>query len=204
MFSRLRIFFLWLFKVVVIIFVVCGAWNIGSAGKIYAKAWLAQTLLEQAWQRTLNGELSVRPWPWADTWPVAELVVPRLGVRRIVLLGDSGRVLAFSPGYTEASAFPGTDGNTVISGHRDTHFRFLKDIKHGDRIELKTTEGDFVYTVSDQVVVDQRYFWLKENSDIQPDGQAPSGSLILVTCYPFDALTPGGNARFLVVAEQRE
>jgi len=202
--ARLMRFVRRLFMVVIIITVMCAIWNIGSAGKIYAKAWLAQMLLEQSWQRTLDGQQNVRPWAWADTWPVAELTIPRLGISRIVLSGDSGRVLAFSPGYTEASAFPGTDGNTVISGHRDTHFRFLKDIKHGDRIELKTTEGDFVYTVSDQVVVDQRYFWLKENSDIQPDGQAPSGSLILVTCYPFDALTPGGNARFLVVAEQRE
>jgi len=197
-------FFLRLLMVVILITLVCGVWHIGSAGKIYAKAWLAQTLLEQAWQRTLNGELSVRPWPWADTWPVAELVVPRLGVRRIVLLGDSGRVLAFSPGYTEASALPGTYGKTVISGHRDTHFKFLKDIKSGDRIELKTSKNHFVYIVNEQIVVDQRYFWLDAKSDSQPKGQGTSGSLILVTCYPFDALKPGGNARFLVVAEQSE
>jgi len=204
MFSRLRIFFLWLFKVVVIIFVVCGAWNIGSAGKIYAKAWLAQALLEQAWQRTLNGQQNVRPWPWADTWPVAELTIPRLGIRRIVLSGDSGRVLAFSPGYTEASAFPGTHGNTVISGHRDTHFKFLKDIKSGDRVELTTSEGHFVYTVSDQFVVDQRNYGLDAKSDMQSDDQMLSGSLVLVTCYPFEALTPGGNERLLVMAEQSE
>jgi len=204
MFSRLMRFFLRLFIVVTIITAVCGVWNIGSAGKIYAKAWLAQALLEQAWQKTLNGEQNVRPWPWADTWPVAELIVPRLGVRRIVLSGDSGRVLAFSPGYTEASALPGTYGHTVISGHRDTHFEFLKEIKSGDRIELKTSAGHFIYIVSDQVVVDQRYYWLVAKSDIHPDDQTLSGSLVLVTCYPFDALESGGNARFIVVAGQSE
>jgi sortase A len=150
----------------------------------------------------LNGDQHVRPWPWADTWPVAELIIPRLGIRRIVLSGDSGRVLAFSPGYTEASALPGTQGKTVISGHRDTHFKFIQDIKRGDRIEILTSEGHFIYIVSEQVVVDQRYFRLDAKSGLQAEDQTTSSSLILVTCYPFDALQPGGNDRYIVVAEQ--
>jgi len=201
-------FFLRMLMVVTIITVICGIWNIGSAGKIYAKAWLAETLLEEAWQRTLDGEQDVRPWPWADTWPVAELIVPRLGLRRIVLSGDSGRVLAFSPGYSEASTLPGTHGNTIISGHRDTHFKFLKEIQNGDRIELKTSKDHLVYIVSEQVVVDQRYFSLDAQPDFQvenqPEDQALNSSLILVTCYPFDSMQPGGNGRYLIVAEQSE
>jgi sortase A len=206
--SRLMRFLLRVLMVVTTITVICGIWNVGSAGKIYAKAWLAESLLEQAWQSTLKGERHVRPWPWADTWPVAELSVPHLGIRRIVLSGDSGRVLAFSPGFTEASALPGTQGNTIISGHRDTHFKFLKDLKKGDRIELKTSEYHLVYIVSEQVVVDQRYFSIDAKSGFQTDGyledQAISNSLILVTCYPFDALQPGGNERYIIVAEQSE
>jgi sortase A len=206
--SRLMRFFLRMLMVVTIITVICGIWNIGSAGKIYAKAWLAETLLEEAWQRTLDGEQHVRPWPWADTWPVAELIVPRLGLRRIVLSGDSGRVLAFSPGYSEASALPGAHGKTIISGHRDTHFKFLKEIQNGDRIELKTSKDHLVYIVSEQVVVDQRYFWLDTQPDFQvenqPEDQALNSSLILVTCYPFDSMQPGGNDRYLIVAEQSE
>ncbi|WP_231882596.1 hypothetical protein, partial [Oleiphilus sp. HI0061] len=55
--------------------------QLGGGAKIAAKAWLSQYLIEQAWSRTLLGEERVRPWPWADTWPVAELSVPSLGVQ---------------------------------------------------------------------------------------------------------------------------
>jgi len=180
-------------KLLIIVTVLCSVWQFGAAGKIYAKAWFAQQLLEMAWQTTLEGEHNVRPWPWADTWPVAELTVPRLGIRQIVLNGDSGRVLAFAPGYTEASAVPGGKGIAVISGHRDTSFSFLKDIQHGDTIELKSPSGRFTYTVSELAVVDQRQFTV--------DTQILKSSLMLVTCYPFDALAPGGNERFVVVAK---
>mgnify|MGYP000220365025 CR=1 FL=1 len=183
-------------KLLIFVSVFCGIWQLGAAGKIYAKAWLAQQLLESAWQATLNGEQNVRPWPWADTWPIAVLAVPRLGIRQIVLNGDSGRVLAFAPGYTEASTVPGGQGITVISGHRDTSFSFLKDIQHGDIIELKTLAGTFNYTVSERAVVDQRQFIV--------DTQMTEPRLMLVTCYPFDALEPGGDERFVVVARMTE
>ena len=44
---------------------------IGGAFLLYgaylpAKAWLAQQLLDAAWQRRLAGESDVRPWPSAD------------------------------------------------------------------------------------------------------------------------------------------
>ena len=52
--------------------------------RINAKAARVQVLLEDAWERTRKGEAKVRPWPWADTWPVARLRVPRLDVSVIV------------------------------------------------------------------------------------------------------------------------
>jgi len=193
-------------KILIAVMLVGGAWQIGSAGKIYIKAWFAQQLLEQAWQRTLAGERHVRPWPWADTWPVVELVVPRLGIRQIVLSGDSGRVLAFAPGHSEASAKPGALGMTVISGHRDTSFSFLKDIQDGDLIELHVPTGAFSYTVSERAVVDQRYFSLDPHINAQSEAlhgnQAYEASLMLVTCYPFNALQAGGDERFLVLARR--
>jgi len=185
-----------------------GAWQVGTVGQIYAKAWLAQQLLESAWSRTMNGETNVRPWPWADTWPIAELTVPRLGIRQIVLSGDSGRVLAFAPGHSEASAVPGGQGVSVVSGHRDTSFQFLRDIQDGDSLTLKTPNGVFAYTVSERVVVDQRDFYLEAQSEAQINDHLGNRSeiktmrsiLLLVTCYPFDALKPGGHKRYLVMA----
>ena len=79
---------------------------------IYLKAELAQyLLLEKAWTRTLQGENQVKPWPWADTWPVARLQLPKYGIDLIVLSGASGRTLAFGPGHVSTSAQPGTKGD---------------------------------------------------------------------------------------------
>lgn len=85
---------------------------------IPVKAELAQALLEDAWRRTLNGGKNAKPWPWADTSPVAVLEAPRLGIRLIVLSGTSGRNLAFGPTLLGAP----DQGDKVLSGHRDTHF----------------------------------------------------------------------------------
>ena len=186
-----------LLKLLIAATLILGVWEVVGAGKIYAKAWLAQQLLERAWHRTLEGERRVRPWPWADTWPVAELTVPRLGLSQIVLSGDSGRVLAFGPGHAEASAAPGANGTTLISGHRDTSFGFLRSIQDGDIIELNSPAGKFSYTVSERSIVDQRHFSVDiPNRELQSES-----SLMLVTCYPFDALEPGGNERFIVLAK---
>ncbi len=93
-------------KRVLVLFItlpLCGLWFIGQGTYIHAKASLAQLLLEAAWAGTLQGKKEVKPWPWADTWPVSRLSVPRLGIHRIVLAGASGSSLAF--GGNAATAF---------------------------------------------------------------------------------------------------
>ena len=72
----------WLWIVFITLLVALGAWQLGRGAWIQAKAWLAQSLIAHAWARTLSGERQAKPWPWADTWPVARLTVPRLGIER--------------------------------------------------------------------------------------------------------------------------
>lgn len=108
---------------------------------IHAKAELAQVLLERAWQQSLTQDQPVKPWPWADTWPVARLTSPRHQVQLIVLDGASGATLAFAPGHMAGSASPGEIGNTVLSAHRDTHFSFLEHLRMGDELGLETPDG---------------------------------------------------------------
>ncbi len=171
-------------------------WQIGSASYIHAKAILAQVLLETAWDRTVHGQQEVKPWPWADTWPISRLDVPGLGIDRIVLAGASGSSLAFGPGHLFGSSLPGQQGNTVIAGHRDTHFRFLKDIQPGELIQLQSLTGQTIqYEVSETIIVDEKQTeYLVSTSD---------NTLTLITCYPFDAIRPGGPLRYLVIAKQQ-
>jgi sortase A len=164
-----------------------------AGGRIYVKAWLAQRLLARAWAETRAGAGSVKPWPWADTWPVARLTAPRHGVELIVLADTSGRSLAFGPGHLAGTAPPGTAGNTVLSGHRDTQFRFLKDLALGDEIRLETADGaTLVYAVTGTFVV--------HTSDPGVTQETGVSRLTLVTCYPFDAVVPGGALRYVVEA----
>ena len=179
-------------SVLSVLLMLFAVWNLGQGMYIEAKAWVAQQLLQRAWSETLDGAAHVTPWPWADTWPVARLRQERLSVDQIVLAGASGRTLAFGPGYLFASDAPGAGGHTILSGHRDTHFRFLADLKVGDRLELTDQRGEVIsYAVYQQEVIDEQ-----DTAVLQGDGD----QLTLITCYPFDAVMPGGTQRFVVKA----
>ncbi|MDX1516572.1 MAG: class GN sortase [Woeseiaceae bacterium] len=173
-----------------------GFWQLGEGAYIPAKAWMAQELMLRAWDRAGRGAERPAPWPWADTWPVARLLAKAGEVDLIVLAGGSGRTLAFGPGHLSASALPGTVGNSVLAGHRDTHFRFLKDLAIGESLWIETPDG-FAHTfeVVDLDVVDARQSSLLLDSD--------EAMLTLVTCYPFDAVEPGGPLRYVVTARRR-
>ena len=158
---------------------------------IPVKAELAQHLLERAWLRTLEGEPDAKPWPWADTRAVAILEVPRLGLREIVLEGSSGRNLAFGPTLVNTTQLD-RSADRILSGHRDTHFSFLKELQTGDLLRLRTTTGTRDYRVSWQEAVDSRQQQLVIDENIE--------RLTLLTCYPFDAATSGGPLRWVVTA----
>ena len=158
---------------------------------IPVKAELAQHLLERAWLRTLAGEPDAKPWPWADTRAVAILEVPRLGLREIVLEGSSGRNLAFGPTLVNAGRLE-LSSDRILSGHRDTHFSFLRDLKTGDLLRLRTVNEIRDYRVSWQEAVDSRQQQLIIDDSID--------RLTLLTCYPFDAAMPGGPLRWVVTA----
>ena len=172
---------------------VCWQW--GSAGWIHAKALLAQYLIADAWAQTLSRpELPRKPWPWADTWPVARLQVPGRDVDLYVLAGAQGNSLAFGPGHMHGTALPG-QGFSVIGGHRDTHFQFLQNLANGDELLLQTPDKTLLrYRVHQTEVVDSRLQPLHIPAELP--------GLLLVTCYPFDALTANGPLRYLVWAEE--
>ncbi len=159
---------------------------------IPVKAELAQVLLERAWDRAQAGEVPARPWPWADTTPVAKLEIPAIDASWVVLAGASGRNLAFAPSRMDGSALPGEPGATVIAGHRDTHFELLGDLPQGTEILLEDVAGEFYrFAVSDAC----------------PRGSCDGTDrnvLVLVTCFPFNALRAGGPWRYVIQAEPLE
>lgn len=145
----------------------------------------------RAWSRASEGEINPAPWPWADTWPVAKLSAKTGNVDLIVLAGSSGRTLAFGPGHLSVSALPGQRGNSVIAGHRDTHFSFLQNLAIGEQLEVETSDGrEHSYRVVDLDIVDSRRGSLLLDTD--------DSMLSLVTCFPFNAIDAGGPMRYVV------
>ncbi len=162
---------------------------------IHAKARLAQLLIAEAWEstRTGNGQPH-KPWPWADTWPVAHLRMGKQPPHDLyVLAGAQGNSLAFGPGHLRGSAEPGTVGVSIVGGHRDTHFSILKDLPMGSLITVTPRHGaPQQYRITDKRVAD---------SLTEPLAAMPYASqLILVTCYPFNAIQRGP-LRYVVTAE---
>ena len=157
---------------------------LGDGAYIHAKAWLAQVLLERAFDRSVATGEAVKPWSWADTWPVARIEVKRIGASAIVLEGTSGQALAFGPGHVHQTADAGERGIAVYAAHRVTHFRFLRNVAIGDVIDVTRHDGQhFRYRADSSAVV--RF----DASGIEATTQG--FELILATCWPFDAVTPG-------------
>jgi sortase A len=174
-----------------------GAWQIAGGGWIYAKAALAKGLITNAWAETLTTGIKIKPWPWADTWPVAKLRFPTHKRDITVLAGAQGATLAFAPGHLSGTAKPGKAGNSIIAGHRDTSFTLLGDLKPGDPVDLQNKDGFwFSYRVTGSSVVDSRKNWYP------PVPAEDESMLTLVTCWPLDAIIPGGPMRYLVFAEE--
>ena len=127
-----------------------------------AKAHFAQFLIERAWDKTLLDRQQHKPWSWADTYPVAKLYFgdeqgQLSGAPLYVLAGASGRNLAFGPAAILAHNQINHWGNTVIAGHRDTHFSRLRGMHSGQVITMQDASSQIVrYRVLGTKIVDEQ------------------------------------------------
>lgn len=160
---------------------------------IYLKAQTAQFLIERAWNDNQSAESQLAPWPWADTHVIARMRVPAAGIKQYVLAGAHGQALAFGPGHLTGTSLPGESGNSVIAGHRDTHFQFLRRLEPGDEIFFDTADGRTIRYRVNKV-------WVTNDTDMRPLQESADVQLTLITCFPFDAMRAGGSLRFIVEA----
>ena len=163
--------------------------------EIELKARVAQPLLQYAWHKTIKTGEDQRPWRSFDGVPVLRLMIPRHEVDQIVLAGTSGQSLAFGPAFHKESEPPGRGGTTVLSSHRDSHGVYIKKLKIGDIIKLQDRFQEWhTYTIDDFVI-------LNVKTDTISTTNAKE-ALLIITCYPFNALTSGTPIRYVVSASQ--
>jgi sortase A len=164
---------------------------------LQAKAALAAALIARAWAETLRSGREARPWPWADTHPVARLVIPALGYDELVLEGASARNLAFGPGRLSSSASPGEPGNVVIAGHRTSWFEPLRGAAVGQTVRLEWTEPRSRRLLSREYRI--HALLIVSPTEAHYLAATEDDELTLVTCYPFGR-GPTSPLRFVVRA----
>jgi sortase A len=178
---------------------VAGVLALGYAAYVVIDARLYQarelTRFEQERQTAIGAPAPAitAPAPPADGTTIGRLEIPRLALSVAVAQGQSEPILRRAVGHLPGTAWPGSEGNVVLAGHRDTFFRPLQDIRDGDQIVLKTREGDFAYVVESRSVVKPTDVWV-----LEPRG---GRTLTLVTCFPFH-FVGAAPSRFVVVARE--
>ena len=163
--------------------------------KIEIKARVAQILLHYAWHNSLEKGEPVKPWPSFDGSPVLKLEIPKYNISQIVLSSTSGQSLAFGPGFHNETFLPHTNKTTAISSHRDSHGLYIKKLKKGDIIKIQDIDNTWYhYSVDDFTILN-----VNENNNL-----SNINGLLLITCYPFDAITSGTPLRFIVTAKKNK
>ena len=115
------------------------------------------------------------PAPVSAGVPVARLLVPRLGLDAIVLEGVDDDALNAGPGHLPGSAFPGEQGNAIISAHRDRHFTRLGEIRIGDTVVTESGMHRTGWVVISKRVID---------ADAPALFRTKDATLTLTTCWP--------------------
>jgi len=192
-----------LLKYLIIGLFIASLLNFSQVIYLQIKASLAQVLLANAWENTLTiTDKKVKPWPWADIYPVAKISIPSLDLTQIVLNNDSGQALAFGPGLNGYSNI--NDNLILISAHRDSHFKPLEFLNIGDEIHLETKVTSITKQVRFRVkkisVININEQSILDNN--RPNTKLAISELILLTCYPFNSLSASTPYRLVIQAEE--
>jgi LPXTG-site transpeptidase (sortase) family protein len=130
----------------------------------YATLW--QQRLEERWAAQVTAGVPVEPRVGE---PVAKLVIPRLGLERVILEGTDRSVLRKAPAHVPGSPLPGEEGNAMIRGHRllwSGPFRDLDKLGLGTEIHVQTLAGTSVYLVAGVFRQDGRRVDLFEDTSL--------------------------------------
>jgi sortase A len=125
--------------------------------------------------------------------PLGRIEISSIGIAAMILEGTDARTLRRAVGHIPGTPLPGQRGNVAITGHRDTFFRPLRNIRKDDEIKLTTLSGSYRYWVDSIKVVEAEDMEVLDNSE--------EAILTLVTCYPFYYVGPAPK-RFIVRAHR--
>jgi len=179
------------------LFLTSGIAGLTYAGYVFVEARYYQAREQAVFEESLVKIVSRSEAPhWVvEGGVIGEMEVPRLGLKVMVVQGDSPSILQRAVGHLPGTALPGEAGNVALAGHRDTFFRPLRDIRSGDAITFRTLDGEFRYQVESTTVVPP--------SDVSSLRSLGGRTLTLITCFPFYYVGAAPD-RFIVRAREVE
>lgn len=138
-----------------------------------------------------KGKTNSKPINAGDIIGILE--IPKIDAELPIVEGTNADDLKKGVGHFNGSSLPGQHGQIVLSGHRDTVFSRLGELKIGDLLKVKIPKGTFTYQITHTKIVAS-----KDTSIITL--QKKQEELILTTCYPFRYI---GNApkRYIIYAK---
>lgn len=142
-------------------------------------------------QKTFIPDLSHLDYQQGEA--VADLVIPKLAKSYKVFWGTDEDTLAKGVGMYVGkwTVPPGHGGHTVLSGHRDSVFNQLSELKEGDVLYITYHGEDYEYKINK--------IWITDADDSSVIVNKKNPTLTLTTCYPFEYI---GNApdRYIIQA----
>ena len=112
-----------------------------------------------------------------------KILVSPIGLDVPLYFGDTDEMLRLGAGQFMGSVYPGEQGTSLIGGHNVDGFGKLAMINIGDEIQIQTTYGNYVFTVSNKEVAN------KDDKAINDlIYQRDKRIALLYTCYPIDSL----------------
>ncbi|MGM0878351.1 MAG: class D sortase [Bacillota bacterium] len=123
---------------------------------------------------------------------IGELLIPKLDQAFPIYQGTDDQVLKKGVGHVANSALPGENNHSILSGHRDTVFSGLEELKENEKFIVTTKAGEFLYKIKKIRIVDA-----DDQTVMTPK---PKAMLTLTTCYPFDFIGAAPQ-RYIITGE---
>lgn len=165
-------------------FILAGGVLTTFAGSRYVSGAVAQDRARREWDASnaraaFNGASAYASRPRESAIvhgaPVARLTIPKIHLDEVVLEGIDDDAMNGGPGHYPGSPLPGANGNSIISAHRDRHFRNLGQVAVGDIVITEAGAKTTRWIVVKRQVVD------KDRPVLFP---AKTAILTLTTCWP--------------------
>lgn len=152
-----------------------------------------------------NNRSQQEPLPEVDNEPkkptelttgdeIGQLIIPRIGGILPIVEGTDPNSLEKGVGKYKGygTVAPDETGHVVLSGHRDTVFRKVGQLEHGDRLYVRFKKKIYTYQI--------RKTWVTDAEDRTVIVPIEKPVLSLTTCYPFDYIGDAPD-RYIIRAE---